>query len=84
MTTITSLLLTACNRKDLPKSYQIFAQSRSIKSMFTPENLTPSSPFFHSPEGPFHISFCASVKTLAGLRSTLGMKSNPAKREMNV
>ena len=36
------------------------------------------------PPGPFHKSFHAGVKTLAGLRSTLGVKSNPAKGEMNV
>ena len=36
------------------------------------------------PWGPFHKSFCAVVKTPAELRSKLGVKSNPAKREMNV
>ena len=34
--------------------------------------------------GPFHKSLNACVKMLAGLRSTLGVKSNPAKRKMNV
>ena len=34
--------------------------------------------------GPFHKSFCAGVKMLEGLHSTLGVKSNPAKREINV
>ena len=34
--------------------------------------------------GPFQKIFCAGVKMLSGIRSTLGEKSNPAKLEMNV
>ena len=33
--------------------------------------------------GPFHKSFCTGVKMPAGLRSTLGVKSHPAKIKMN-
>ena len=34
--------------------------------------------------GPFHKIFCTGVKTPEGLRSILGVKSDPARREMNV
>ena len=54
-------------------------------------NIGPKIPNYHSVtfcplfrRGPFHKSFRAGVKTPAVLRSTLGVKSNPAKREMNV
>ena len=38
----------------------------------------------HPARGPFHKSFCAGVLIPAGLRFTLGVKRNPAKRERNV
>ena len=36
------------------------------------------------PRGPFQKSSCAGGLRLAGLRFTLGVKPNPAKRDMNV